>query len=128
MRLAQETNYITQKPCRSATNWLPPLWECFPFKQTRSCRRWRRVCKGVKETAVLNESVETGELPAFCLLFGCNHVLNGGVRVCLNAYVSPKQMVLLRFRAGCGFEATVIQRTTDTVCLLRSVSCAFTGS
>ncbi|KAK2862506.1 hypothetical protein Q5P01_002039 [Channa striata] len=60
--LAKETDYITQKPCRSATSWLPPLWECFPFKQTRSCRRWRRVCKGVKETAVLNESVELGDV------------------------------------------------------------------
>lgn len=74
MRPTRETNYITQKPCRSATNWLPPLWECFPFKQTRSCRRWRRVCKGVKETAVLNESVETGEFPALCLLLWHNAV------------------------------------------------------
>ncbi|CAK6958390.1 hypothetical protein PFLUV_G00040070 [Scomber scombrus] len=58
MRLVRENNYITQKAFRSATSWLPPLWECFPFKQTRSCRRWRRVCRGVKETALLNESVE----------------------------------------------------------------------
>lgn len=45
----------------SSTSCLSRLWECFPFKQTRSCRRWRRVCRGVKETGVVNESVEAGE-------------------------------------------------------------------
>lgn len=50
--LARAENYTTQKSLRScyqtATSWLPPLWECFAFKQTRSCWRWRRVCRGVK--------------------------------------------------------------------------------
>ncbi|KAF1391260.1 hypothetical protein PFLUV_G00040070 [Perca fluviatilis] len=62
MRLAKESNCITQKSCRFATSWLPPLWECFAFKQTRSCRRWRRVCRGVKETALFNKSVEAGDV------------------------------------------------------------------
>lgn len=34
-------DYITHNPRRPATSWLPPLWECFAFKQTRSCWRWR---------------------------------------------------------------------------------------
>lgn len=61
MRLENQSDYITQQPPRSATSWLPPFWECFAFKQTRSWRRWRRVCRGVKETAPLNESDEAGE-------------------------------------------------------------------
>lgn len=87
MRLVRENNYITQNAFRSATSWLPPLWECFPFKQTRSCRRWRRVCRGVKETALLNESVEAGEFSAIGLWFCYKQVLNNDASVCLKAQI-----------------------------------------
>lgn len=61
IQFKMEHNYITQRAFRSATSWLPPLWECFPFKQTRYRRRWRRVCRGFKEAGAVNESVQAGK-------------------------------------------------------------------
>lgn len=72
MRLQRKRNYNTHKSCRSDTSWLPLLWECFAFKQTGSCRRWRRVCRGVKETALLNETVEAGEFVWYCFVIWRN--------------------------------------------------------
>lgn len=130
MRPINGENYITQKSSRPATSWLPPIWECFPFKQTRSCRRWRRVSRGVKQTGVLNESVEAGEFSAVGLWFSYTQVLNTGSGVCLKAHGRYRgSWCSFAFRAGCAF-LRYRDKTNHltSVCLLWDICCNIISS